>query len=273
MNEERWEADVLSVDPDSYVPLYRQLREQLRAAVTGLEPGTCIPSEKALMELTQVGRATIRRAIEGLVQEGLLETHQGRGTFVSRPRVESDLGRPVGFTATMQKLGRTPSTEVLEVEIQRASDEKAQRLEVSRGAEIVVLERLRYIDGEPAMVERCHLVGALVAGIDQYDLTGSLYELLDEEYGLRPVSGTETVRATNADGRFARLLSVPVATALLATARTTRTQTGIPLEFTLRHARGDLCAFRVELSESSGLAHAGNPPDYLHTEPARTDDL
>ncbi len=53
-----------------------------------------IPSEKELMELSDVGRATVRRAISDLAQEGFLQTHQGRGTFTARPHIEAALSRP-----------------------------------------------------------------------------------------------------------------------------------------------------------------------------------
>ncbi len=247
--------DSLRVDTAAITPLYHQLKEQIREQASRLQPGTLIPSEKELMDLSGVGRVTVRRAISDLVQEGVLETQQGRGTFTVRPRIEASLSRPAGFTETMTKLGRRPSTVVLNVERIEASPDVAQRLGVAVGDGVYVIERLRLIDDEPCMVERTHMPERNAPGLQGHDLGSSLYALLAEEYGLHPASGTETVVAVNADYHLAGLLGVPIASALLATVRVTRTDDGRPYEYTLRHARGDLLAFSVTLTSGTTLGH------------------
>ena len=128
------------------------------------------------MQLAGVSRATARRAIADLAQEGLLVARQGRGTFTAPRRVEAVLGRrPAGFTEAMRRLGRTPSTRVLLAETVRADAGLADRLQVPEGAGVHLVERLRLVDGEPAMVERAHLPADLVPGLlDQQRLLDSL---------------------------------------------------------------------------------------------------
>jgi len=244
----------LTVAPGSGLPLYHQLRERLRAAIRATAPDTRLPPEKDLMAWAKVSRATTRRAIADLVQEGLLVAHQGRGTFTAPHRVPAGLGRrPLGFTEAMTRAGRTPGSQVLEQTVVPATGEVARQLEVPEGSDVVVVERLRLIDGEPAMLERAHLPAGLCPGLAGRDLTGSLYQLLRAHYGLAPARGEESILAVNADHRLARALRVPVAAALLATTRTTRADGGARLEYTLRHARGDLCSFFVELRNSSSV--------------------
>jgi GntR family transcriptional regulator len=249
-------ASRLRLEADRFVPLYHQLKERLRAAARELDPGTLMPSEKQLMEHAAVSRATARKAVSDLVQEGLLQSQQGKGTFVARPRVASSLERPVGFSETMRRLGRVPRTEVISAVELPASAEVASRLALADTAPIFLVERLRYLDGEPCMVERIHVSARLVPGLLERDLGSSFYETVRDGWGLAPAEGVETIVAMNAEREMARLLGVPIATALLATARTTKTSQGTPLEYTLRHVRGDYCAFTVALTSESTLADA-----------------
>ena len=252
----------LRVDTSDVTPLYHQLKGQIRDQSLRLEPETLIPSEKELMDISGVGRATVRRAISDLVQEGVLQTHQGRGTFTARPRIEASLSRLAGFTETMRKLGRSPSTKVLRLERIEAGTDVASHLGVAAGEGVYVIERLRLTDGEPCMVERTHMPERNAPDLLDHDLSSSLYDLLSSEYGLAPVTGSESVVAVNADHHLASLLGVPIASALLATVRMTTTRDGRPFEYTLRHARGDLLAFTVTLDSGATFGHRSStrPP-------------
>jgi GntR family transcriptional regulator len=244
----------LAVEPGLAMPLYYQLRERLRIAVRDCPPDSPLPTEREIMAYTGVGRATARRAVADLVSEGVLVTRQGSGTYVAPLRVPTELGRrPQGFTESMTRLGRRPTTTVLEAEVITVPAELAERLGLAAGAKATMVERLRWLDGEPCMVERAHLPTDLVPGLLEHDLTGSLYDLLRLHYGLVPALGEESIVAVNADHRLARLLDTPVAAALLATSRATRTEGGTRVEYTLRHARGDRCAFLVAFDASAGL--------------------
>ncbi|MER6949666.1 GntR family transcriptional regulator [Nonomuraea sp. NPDC000554] len=248
-----WERR-LALDPSAAVPLYYQLRERLRAVIRDCEPDTQIPAEKDLMLYAGVSRATARRAIGDLVQEGLLVARQGSGTYTAPLAVAPELGaRPAGFTETMARLGRRPTTQVLKARLQPAGADVAVPLGLREGQEVVFVERLRLLEGAPCVVESAHLPAELVPGILGEDLTGSLYDLLRTKYGLTPASGRETIGAVNADYRLAELLRVPIAAALLATTRSTRTESGVALEYTIRHARGDFAVFSVELNDAENV--------------------
>ncbi|MEO3888316.1 GntR family transcriptional regulator [Nonomuraea sp. B5E05] len=251
----------LALEPGAAVPLYYQLRERLRAVIGECEPDTPIPAEKDLMVFAGVSRATARRAIGDLVQEGLLVARQGSGTYTAPVGVTSELlgSRPAGFTETMARLGRKPTTRVLVARAQPCAADLAPALGLEAGSEVVFLERLRLLDDEPCMIESAHLPAELVPGILDEDLTGSLYGLLRLKYGLTPASGKETIGAVNADYRLAGLLHVPMAAALLATARSTVTEGGLPLEYTIRHARGDLAVFSVELNDAKNALMGQEP--------------
>jgi len=238
---------------DGFAPLYVQIAQQLRGVASQLNPGDLMPSEAEIMALTGVGRVTVRRAMADLAREGLIVGVRGKGTFVAQPRVPTPLGRPIGFSESMRRRGRSPASHLLRAFEVAATEDIARHLKLQPGAPVAVIERLRLIDGTPAMVEVTHLSAAAVPGLLQRPLEGSLYECLQADYGLVPNKGSEVVLAISAGRDMARHLSVSPGAPLLATYRTTETATGQPLEFTLRYARGDLCSFEVALNEDSDL--------------------
>ena len=243
----------LRLRQEGFVPLYHQLKEQLRAAASEVAPGTLMPSEKQLMDYAGVSRATARKAVSDLVQEGVLVSERGRGTFTVRRRLERDPARLVGFTEAMRRLGRRTRTEVLSVEHAPAPADVAERLAIDPGAATVVIRRLRLVDEEPCMVTLTHVSAARLPGIASRDLTTSFYELIGREYGLTPVRGKETIIAVAADRELAHLLRIPGGAPVLSSSLSTETERGTPLEYTIKHARADLYAVTVDATAGAHL--------------------
>ena len=105
---------VVRIVADGPRPKHAQLRDALAELATSeLAPDTAIPSERELMTTYDVSRATVRKAIDALVVDGLLQRIHGRGTFVARPRLESRL-HLASFSQDMRRRGLTPSTRLLE---------------------------------------------------------------------------------------------------------------------------------------------------------------
>lgn len=110
-------SDQQMLDTISADPLYRQLLTRLRDAIlSGEYPvGSRMPSEKELCQHYGISRVTVRRALKELTEEGLIHRHQGKGSFVTRPRLEHNLGQRRSFTEMCRVLGRVPSAKVIEV--------------------------------------------------------------------------------------------------------------------------------------------------------------
>jgi len=243
---------LLVLEPENPAPLYLQLKERLRAAADRLKAGTLMPSELECMKYASVSRVTVRKAIAELIQEGVLFSRKGKGTFTAR-RIQTGLNRPEGFTETITRLGKCPQTRVLSLERLPATRDIAHELGLKRSAEIFVLERLRLIDGQPAMLERACLPAHLFPKLREHDLSGSIYSLMRDVYRLPPEKGRESIFAVNADRRLAQLLDVPLAMALLASVRVSQAANGTPLEYTMRHVRADICSYFVSLGGGSTL--------------------
>ena len=159
-------------------PKHAQLSDVLAdLAVHELGPDVAIPSERELMTTYDVSRATVRKAIDSLVADGLLHRIHGKGTFVARPRLESRL-HLASFSQDMRRRGLTPSTRLLDVELDEPPADVAKALDLSADGSAWRLDRVRLADGQPIALENGWYPRALLPGLDRHDLGGSLYELL-----------------------------------------------------------------------------------------------
>src|SRR4051794_29619440 len=135
-------------------PKYLSVREHLRRRVSALPEHTLLPPEPVLCAEYGVSRITLRRAVDGLVADGHLVREQGRGTFVSRPGIRHEyrgifVHRIAGFHSVMTEQGAQVGTEVLTQRVVPAPATVGAELALDGASDVVELERLRSVDGEP----------------------------------------------------------------------------------------------------------------------------
>jgi GntR family transcriptional regulator len=241
--------DHFKLDPNSAIPLYRQLRSSIQQSLASGEwpNDSALPSERELSETLNISRATVRQAIQELELEGWLVRRQGRGTYPSPAKVEQPLARITSFTENMRHAGITPTSKLISTSLEPATGAIARALNLGASGVIAVIVRLRLANGQAIMLEKAHINYTLVPGILERDLTGSLYELLHGTYRLQFAQGQETVEAILPEPWLAKALTLPRNTPVLYTERTVSTTDGIPLEYTQRYGRADKCSFRVSL--------------------------
>lgn len=216
---------------DGPLPKHVQLREILRELASGeLLPGSPVPSERELATRYGVSRLTVREAVGQLVADGLLVRVRGKGTFTTRPRVDSAL-HLASFSEDMRRRGMRPETVVLDGAEAVPPHATAEALGLPAGSPAYWLFRLRKADGAPMAVERGWYHPELVPGLLGQCLTDSLYTLLDRVYGVRLEHGTQTVLAEGADPETARLLGVRPGSPVLVFRRVSTAQ-GRPVEDT-----------------------------------------
>jgi GntR family transcriptional regulator len=233
-------------------PKHAQLSDALAELSTReLGPDAAIPSERELMTTYHVSRATVRRAIESLVADGLLRRIHGKGTFVARPRLESRL-HLMSFSQEMRRRGLTPSTALLGVEADIPPAEVAADLELDGDALAWRLDRVRLADGQPIALENGWYPHAALPGLDRQDLGGSLYEVFEQSYGLGIDAAEQTLWGEAADSVTARRLDAPLHTPLLVFRRVSRAA-GRPLEHVVSRYRGDRYQIHMSLGRD-GLA-------------------
>jgi len=238
------------LDPHSRLPLYVQLRDALRGKIEGGEwkVGSQLPTEAELMASFKVGRATVRQALQELVNQGLLYRKQGKGTYVSRPRQEDDIETLVSFTAEMMARGVTPGARVLGVWVIIPPAEVREQLDLKDNEKVVRLERLRFGDGLPIALELAHLNHGMVPGIENEDLTGSLYHRLVHVHGLRIARVQQTIQPALATAREAELLGIRRGSPVLVIDRLSFADSGKPIEIMHFVYRGDIYQVKAELT-------------------------
>ena len=158
-------------------------------AERNLEPGDLLPTQAELAALADVSLISVRRALEELERVGRVRRHQGVGTFLSGPRIVSEPGRAGGLLDTLAGDHRRPrlGSRVSTLERGEPAPQLARALQLVVGDEVWRLVRVRLLDGRPAIVETAVIPVALAPTLDDTRdrLTGSLYELLAERYGLQ----------------------------------------------------------------------------------------
>jgi GntR family transcriptional regulator len=230
------------------LPLYAQLKESLIAAIERGEhaPGGQIPSQRILCERYGMSHMTVRRAINDLLNEGVIYGIPGKGLYVTERKQDAEAGPLIGFTEDMAQRGMVASSQVLAAEIVGASTVLASALGVEVGAPLVHLRRLRLADGEPMALQGSYLPHTLCPGLLAHDLVSrSLFGLLRGEYDLTLVDGTTTVEAALAGEEQARLLGLQPAAPLLIVEQLTRLDTGQAIEFVRTAYRADRYRLRV----------------------------
>lgn len=245
------------------LPLYTQLKERIWEMVESgqLKPGDQVPSERELCERYSISRMTCRQALNDLVTEGLLYRMQGRGTFVSSPKVTQELLSLTGFTEDMLSRGLVPETRVLTVEVVPASKKVAAYMNLAMGERVIRLERLRLAGGQPMCLEQGHLPESRVPALEKRrDLDGSLYRLLAGVYDLRLARAHETLEAVAAREREAEVLEVAAGSPLLLLERVTWDAEGGAVEYVRSFYRGDRYRFHTELVRREGGWY-GQEPD------------
>src|SRR6201996_9417184 len=109
------------------------------------------------MERFKVSRTTVRKAIQNLIERGLVEIRRGKGTFVTRPKITQELTQLTGFVEDMQALGREPTARVLDRRMVTADAAVAKQLELSEGDDVVRIQRVRMADGVPLSFDETYL--------------------------------------------------------------------------------------------------------------------
>jgi GntR family transcriptional regulator len=228
--------------PDSLAarePKYYRLKQHLLELIDAAEPGTLLPTERALAGEFGTSRSTVRIALQELVVEGRLDRQHGRGTFVAQPKLAQPL-RLTSYTEDMRRQGFEPGATLLDLSTVRADPVVADRLRIAAGARVIVVERLRTANEVPMALERSHLEAARFPNLKRHlSKYTSLYTALREEYGVEPWEAEERIQTGVASPTEAALLQTDVGLPVLLMARQTFDSSGEPFEWVRSVYRGD----------------------------------
>ena len=233
----------LRVNRDGDAPVYVQIAQGMGAILRSgkLPPGYLLPPERVLCDKYGVSRLTLRQAMGLLEDEGLIESHRGRGTFVSNQRLRKRQQQMRSFTEEILARGGDPQTRVLSLKLVLPSRPAIDFFGIGEDEKVYQLCRLR-LDGKlPLAIEEAQIPQQLCPWLDRYDLAKtSLYKILEESYGLVLGSCVEEISAARASAAQRKLLEMPNQGVVLAVNRQSYTTTGQALELTKSAYRGDM---------------------------------
>lgn len=225
--------------------LYRALAQALRRAVIEdvITAGDVLPGERDLAEAIDISRTSVRKAIASLVADGVLIRRHGARTAVAE-RVEKPLSALTSFSDDMRSRGIEPGMIWISREVAAASPAEIMALNLSVGARVCRLKRVRTGDGQPMAIEHAVLPIDILA--DPWEVTGSLYEVL-ARHGALPVRALQRLRAAIASAEDGALLQLEPGAPLLVAERRCFTREGTAIEFTRTLYCGARYDFLVEL--------------------------
>jgi GntR family transcriptional regulator len=205
-------------------PAAVEVRDRLLAEIAGgaLPPGERLGAERELAERLGVSRSTVRAALAALERSGAVRRARGRsgGIFVADRKVERDLTSLAGLPAYLRRQGFESDARVVSTATVEPDGETAAALGLPAGALVLEVVRVRLADGEPISLERATFPADRFPDLLDRSLAGSLYELLESQYGLEPGEAEERIEVVSAGPSEARLLGVRRGAPLVAIART-----------------------------------------------------
>jgi len=228
-------------------PLYLQLQRALRDAIQDnlIRPDNAIPTERDLATDLGISRITVRKAIDGLVAEGILSRRQGAGTFVVGGRVEKSFSRISSFSEDMAARGRTPRSAWVSKTTGTVTPEEALLLGLSPGTQVYRFHRIRYADDQSMALEYATIPAFCLPSIEV--VTDSLYAALAAS-GHRPVRALQRVRAIAFTAEQAKALEIQPGSPGLFIERRGFLADGRTAEYAQSFYRGDAYDLVAELS-------------------------
>ena len=236
---------VFERDSNDNSPLYLQVARKLVKDVRDgrYRVDQALPSERLLSEQLDISRVTARKAIDQLVDQGLVVRRRGSGNYIA-PRIEQPLSTLSSFSEQLQQRGYTPRSQWLRRDTMLADADEQLSLGLSPGARVARLERLRFAD-DIVMAYEVSVIPAAVLPRPEL-VAASLYAHLSKS-GHLPVRALQHIRAMNADLELATRLEVPEGRAVLFITRVGYLESGQPIELTHSYCRSDHYDFVAEL--------------------------
>jgi len=201
--------------------LTQAAEQEIRAAIARgfYRPGSQLPAESELGVMLGVSRTVVREALRLLEEDGLITRRHGIGTFVRKHPILQNLNFNFGTTEMIRSASLTPGTAYRHAQLMAATDDVADALNLSAGAPVIMIERIRTADNKPVVYSLDYLPQALIGETEAASFwtteAASLYHVLQTDFGQVIDYGVARILPVNASARVAEKLQVPEGSVLL----------------------------------------------------------
>lgn len=242
--------DEIATVHSSPTTLYHSLGHIIRSKIQSGEwaVGQQIPSEREMMQIFNISRATVRQGIENLVKEGVLHRVQGKGTFVAPPKIERGVLRLMEFSDVVKQNGLKPSGELLGKEHIIPPPNIRQLLALSDSEQVVWLQRLLQVNETPILIETSYFSAARFPTLlEAYDGLEEPHKFVYKHYGIRVTRARETFEPVILEDKEAQLLGTQGGFPALWVEHLAFEATEKPVAYLTSLLRGDRCRFYTDL--------------------------
>lgn len=236
-----------SLESDSVLPLYMQITKALSQRIVDgdYSPHEQLPSEGELMKMFGVSRITVRQALRVLHSDGLVFSVQGKGTFVSKPKVVQDVQRLQGFGESMVPKGYETATRVISLHDVRPPQEVAEALDVKKNDTVLELKRIRYLNRQPIALDHSFYPAAIGQKLVAKDLTQDIFPLLENEFHVRLDYADLRIEAALAEDEHVTRLGCKEGDPILLIRRRVFDESGDTVAFEYLSYRGDTFQYHL----------------------------
>jgi GntR family transcriptional regulator len=237
---------------DHRLPLYQQVRDEILENISAgiWLPDAPIPTESELTKTYEVAIGTVRKAVDTLVNDGLLYRSQGRGTFVRRPDFNASLFR---FFRQVSSDGRfvMPESRLLSKGLKKPSKQAAEVLNINQSDDAIYLERLRFLENKIVLTEEIWLPTKLFSSLVELELTqfgNLLYPFYEQQCGQLVASAKETLTITSASQSISVALNIDLNSPVAVIERVAYGYDKTPLEYRISHGSAKTFCYQVEIT-------------------------
>lgn len=235
------------LDGKAVTPLYVQLMEEIEGKIQKgiFQPGVRLQPENEMAKAYGVSIITVRNAVGGLVEKGLVEKKQGKGTFVCKPKFTKDIKKIQSFSEMCSHLGMKPGGKMLENKLITADDKIRKLLGLEKGSQVIFISRVRYADDEPVAIENNYFPVKYAFLLEGVFDENSLFKFMKEKANVMVAVSEKWIELCKATAREAELLNLSKGTSLLYIKSVAYTREREPIYVGTQIFNGDRCSFYV----------------------------
>jgi GntR family transcriptional regulator len=235
-------------------PKYIQIYEWVHAMIRKgrFKVGDRLPTEPGLAKQFNSSRMTVRKAIDPLVLEGVVERRQGQGTFVVSNdiiKLTYDASKPIRFSHEMRQAGRSHDFKVVDYRVIEADKDLQRYLNLAKGQRVIFLNQVLSVGQKPVIIDRTYLEYGTYKDILDMDLSVPPLQLMADEFGAEVKKVRQFISAVNAGQEEMKLFGVENPIPCIYLEWISCDENGLPLSVSLCYYRGDAFKFKIPASE------------------------